>query len=283
MTFTRSASGIANSSLFFGSDRTVYVEGDGSDERFWREVFHLIYKGPLKFHFKSVGSRTAVLPYAQNIACGITANAIAIMDSDFELLKCSALPIKNIVYSYGYSYENDLLSMKQAIKITSQFHAAAGLSRFRQVTRRLHRAMAELAKIAQLDLIANINGDFFLPKNGNTCRLNIVNKSGGVICRKSIVALRASALARGIDLTLRPSSKLRAQIRSYPSYRWVYGHLWKAVFTRCLHDELLKSANVNINSEAVERLAVSNISSTLGRVFTVPQFQFYTKALANIH
>lgn len=130
MTFTRSNSGIGNSALFFGADRTVYIEGTGDDQRFWQSVFAVFYTGSLRFHFKSLGPRSAVLPYVNGIANKSIANVIAIVDSDYEGLKFSKFKIPNVIYSYGYSFENDLFTPKNSIRLISQLGGGEGISKY---------------------------------------------------------------------------------------------------------------------------------------------------------
>ena len=231
MSFTRSPSGIRNSALFFGTDRTVYVEGTGDDQRFWQNVFAVFYNGPLRFHFKSVGPRSAVLPYVQGIASNTISNVIAIVDSDYEGLRFSKFTIPNVIYSFGYSFENDLFTVKQAVRLLSQLGGGAGLSKYRNLVNRLNLASDELSKLTVLDFVAQFNDQYFLVKNRNTCKLHIKNNAIEIVCKNSIAAARSNLIARGVVIKNRPSKALRDRIVESPKYRWVYGHLWRATFT----------------------------------------------------
>lgn len=282
MTFTRSNSGIGNSALFFGADRTVYIEGTGDDQRFWQSVFAVFYTGPLRFHFKSLGPRSAVLPYVNGIANKSIANVIAIVDSDYEGLKFSKFKIPNVIYSYGYSFENDLFTPKNSIRLISQLGGGEGISKYRNIVNRLKLASDELSKLTVLDFVAQFNDQYFLPKNGNTCKLNIKNSAVEVICKKSVAAARKDLIARGVVLKHRPSKELRNRIVESPKYRWIYGHLWRATFTKCVADELKKLSSVVINSDGLTNLAVDNVRTSGGQVFTRLQIAEYKSLFSTI-
>ena len=283
VSFTRSPSGIRNSALFFGADRTVYVEGTGEDQKFWQSVFTVFYSGPLRFHFKSVGPRTAVLPYVEGIAKNTISNSIAIIDSDYEGLRFSKFIIPNIIYSFGYSFENDLFTFKQAVKLLSQLSGGASISKCKNIINRLNLASDELSKLAVLDFVAQFNDQYFLIKNGNTCKLDIKNNATSVICKKSIAAAKKNFIARGVLLKSRPSKALRNSIVESPKYRWVYGHLWRAAFTKCVADELRKNFSVSINPDGITNLAIDNVRASRGRVFTKRQIAEYKTLMNSVY
>lgn len=283
MSFTRSPSGIRNSALFFGTDRTVYVEGTGDDQKFWQNVFAVFYNGPLQFHFKSVGPRSAVLPYVEGIASNTISNVIAIVDSDYEGLRFSKFSIPNIIYSFGYSFENDLFTLKQAVRLLSQLSGGTGISKYRNLLNRLNLASDELSKLTVLDFVAQFNDQYFLVKNGNTCKLHIKNNAIEVICKKSIAAARSDLIARGVVIKNRPSKTLRDRIVDFPKYRWVYGHLWRATFTKCVADELRKKSSVSINPDGITHLAIDNVRASRGQVFTRRQIAEYQMLMNNIY
>jgi hypothetical protein len=282
VSFTRSPSGIRNSALFFGVDRIVYVEGNGTDQNFWKNVFNVFYSGSLLFHFKSLGPRSAVLPYADGIVNGSISNVVAIVDSDYEGLRFSKFRIPNVIYSHGYSFENDLFTPKQAIKLISQLSGGTGISKYKSLLLRLKTAANELSKLSVLDFVAQFNDQYLLEKNGNTCRLHIKNSPIEVICNKSIAAAKQNLVARGAKLKTRPNKALRDQIVAPPKYRWVYGHLWQATFTKCVADELRKKSSVTINPDGLLNLAISNILTSNGKVFTPLQIFEYQNQISII-
>ncbi len=229
-----------------------------------------------------MGPRSAVLPYVEGIASSSISNVIAIVDSDYEGLRFSKLSIPNVIYSFGYSFENDLFTFKQAVKLLSQLSSGAGLSKYRNIVNRLNLASDELSKLTVLDFVAQFNDQYFLLKNGNTCKLDIKNSALGVICKKSIAAAKADLIARGVVIRSRPGKYLRDRILDSPKYRWVYGHLWRATFTKCVADELRKKSSSSINPDAITHLAIDNVRATKGQVFTRRQIVEYQALMSSV-
>lgn len=120
MSFTRSNSGISNSHIFFDVDYLVYSEGGSCqgagdefennswsiDSVFWKSVF-LRFRPELKVKIKSLGSKECVRPYANKIAENVIVNSIAVFDRDYAPYKGEVIPSSHVLYTYGYSWEND--------------------------------------------------------------------------------------------------------------------------------------------------------------------------------
>jgi len=122
MTFRRTTSGLNNSYLFFGVDAVVYLEGGDSitkqdvengifsastdDIRYWQILFGF-YKPEKSYQFCSVGSKETVKSIADEIIQGRVQNVIVAMDRDFDNLNNRTLSHDNIIYTFGYSWEND--------------------------------------------------------------------------------------------------------------------------------------------------------------------------------
>jgi len=137
MSFRRTESGLSNSYLFFGVDAVVYLEGGSSlcrndvnkgdytdathDIRFWQTVFSL-YRPDKTFKFCSIGSKETVSSIAQDILDGKIVNVIAAMDRDFDHINHRLLISSNVIYTHGYSWENDAwneMSLKEAFCVLS--------------------------------------------------------------------------------------------------------------------------------------------------------------------
>lgn len=123
MSFVRTNSGLSNLHLFFGVDSVVFLEGGKSfsideiksgqhtnasqDIRFWQSVFE-IYRPKQTFQFRSVGSKQCVNQIAKEVKEGAVTNIIVAMDRDFDNLNNAIIEANNVIYTYGYSWENDV-------------------------------------------------------------------------------------------------------------------------------------------------------------------------------
>jgi hypothetical protein len=122
MSFRRTESGLSNLHLFYNSDAVVYLEGGKSirkedveseiytesseDIRYWQTVFD-IYRPEKKYEFRSIGSKKTVKSIAQDIMNGNVRNVIVAMDRDFDNIKGEIISSDNVIYTFGYSWEND--------------------------------------------------------------------------------------------------------------------------------------------------------------------------------
>lgn len=129
--FTRTPSGLSNQNAFHGVDFTVYVEGGtsfsksnvidnnkyterSSDIHFWEKLFNE-YNDSFTYKFKSIGSKTTVSSIATDILEGNIDNVITAMDSEFDVIHSNQKDHPRILYTYGYSWENDVW-VKDTIK-----------------------------------------------------------------------------------------------------------------------------------------------------------------------
>lgn len=129
--FTRTSQGIENEHLFYGVDFIVYcegkeVEGEGSslDEVFWQRVFS---ENGLSVHCKSMGGKSVVKPFAEKIIHDGISNVLVAMDRDYDHLLGLRIDHPQVFYTYGYSWESD---------VVLDFQFAAALSLFATTNRR---------------------------------------------------------------------------------------------------------------------------------------------------
>ncbi len=113
--FDRTAFGRDNRALFYDVDKTVYVEGGCSvkgasesfDGGFWRQIFATV-RPDLKIKILHRGSKADLTCLAINFdRIGFDNNIIA-MDRDYDGALGNLIDNNKIIYTYGYSYENDI-------------------------------------------------------------------------------------------------------------------------------------------------------------------------------
>ncbi|WET03725.1 DUF4435 domain-containing protein [Flavobacterium sp. YJ01] len=123
-TFRRTRSGLNNQHLFHNVDLVVFLEGgnasftknqvlDGQyheeteDIIFWKNIFKKF--APNKnIKFKSVGSKTTIKEIAIEIMDGNLTTVFVAMDNEFDEILKKRLEHKQIYYTHGYSWENDV-------------------------------------------------------------------------------------------------------------------------------------------------------------------------------
>lgn len=122
--FRRSSSGLSNQHLFHNVDLIVFLEGGNvsyskteaylgkcsentEDIIFWEHLFKKFRAGK-KIKFKSVGSKTTIKEIAIDIANGQISNVMIAMDNEFDEILKQRLAHPDILYTHGYSWENDV-------------------------------------------------------------------------------------------------------------------------------------------------------------------------------
>ncbi|ALQ52083.1 DUF4435 domain-containing protein [Nitrosomonas ureae] len=122
--FTRTESGVTNYKLFYGVDLVVFTEGgnksysfeeicegksncESIDIKFWNVIL-TYYLKHYKFHFKAVGSKETARKICNLIVSNKIKNTLVTIDSDLDDFFGSKFISPAIIYTRGYSWENDV-------------------------------------------------------------------------------------------------------------------------------------------------------------------------------
>jgi hypothetical protein len=117
MTFRRSSAGLSAIKYFKKADYIVYVEGK-SDITFWSKIFRDL-RPDLKLSFDDKFGSNNIDPIIKDIENGKITGTIVCRDRDY--LAMNRLHYnRNILYTYGYSFENDLINERAARHIVCQ-------------------------------------------------------------------------------------------------------------------------------------------------------------------
>jgi len=122
MTFTRTKEGLSTQHLFVKADWVVYVEGgpgvtpeeastgkacaESIDILFWRRLFeHHIPN--LIFDVRALGSKSNLIKIARWVAAGEESRVCVAMDRDLDDRFGGIIRGRGVLYTKGYSWEND--------------------------------------------------------------------------------------------------------------------------------------------------------------------------------
>ncbi len=113
--FSRSDDGLSAEHLFHNVEIIVYCEGkpcdeneEGSslDEYFWSS---LLAKYGKKVQCKSAGSKTDLKVIANKVAQDEVENVVVAFDRDYDDLNGAIISHPRIIYTFGYSWESDVV------------------------------------------------------------------------------------------------------------------------------------------------------------------------------
>ncbi|MEM7691048.1 MAG: DUF4435 domain-containing protein [Pseudomonadota bacterium] len=114
MIFERTESGQENRAAFLEVDYVCYVEGGGGendfsdDVIFWNALFRTL-RPDLRIHFLARGGKPQLETRARHILDNDIQSTLVAMDSDFDELLEHKINDRRILYTHGYSWENDIL------------------------------------------------------------------------------------------------------------------------------------------------------------------------------
>jgi len=138
MGFRRTASGLSNQHLFHNVDLVVFTEGGFSlskhevysgkfnissiDVVFWQNIFEK-YRKDLTVKIKALGSKSTLLEVAEDIRTKKITKVVTALDGEFDKLFSRNLRHENILYTYGYSWENDVWCLETIQNVVQELSA----------------------------------------------------------------------------------------------------------------------------------------------------------------
>jgi hypothetical protein len=242
VTFIRSRSGLSNLHLFVGADAIVFLEGGrgysladveagkfdnySPDIRFWRSIFNL-YLPRKKYQFRSIGSKTTLLTIANAIKEKKIRNVIVAMDNDHDSLNRLLVKSENVIYTCGYSWENDVWNNHT---ILDTFRDLVGLSTFDdnnikgQIDGSLNEFSKNIKLAVRLDIVLSQYGGSFFDRAAPARYVSLTSRG------RPSVNVGQIKTQLGIEKKTRKFSIMRAHSFNYDPIVNCFGHL---VFEFC--------------------------------------------------
>jgi len=229
--FRRTISGLKNQHIFEDVEMVVFVEGGdkvaaSADIIFWRSVFLSVFPGR-RFSFKARGSKTFLSGIAKEIRDVGIGNVAVAMDRDYDGFNDVEFNCANVVYTKGYSWENDLVSSSIYI---DAFRNCACVDNVREDF--LQSMISDIKKfervmtpVVRFDIIFTRGGEPIIHRNVTGGGI-LSAKKGNIKIDKSIISRRVKyACASGLCVKSAKRISVRAVLHGY-------GHFVSAFFYR---------------------------------------------------
>ncbi|AZD55565.1 hypothetical protein C4K19_3781 [Pseudomonas chlororaphis subsp. aurantiaca] len=170
MIFSRTNSGLSNFHAFCDVDFLVYSEGGtpskseediectwSIDSIFWKSVF-LRFLPNVKIKIKSLGSKEFVRPYAEKIAKNSINNSIAVLDRDYDAHRGELIKHHRILYTHGYSWENDACRSELLISTLDSIHPDGKIpEKYAQnIKLRYNNFLKSITRVVIVDLLCGL-------------------------------------------------------------------------------------------------------------------------------
>jgi hypothetical protein len=287
-TFSRTAKGISNYPSFYGCDFVVFTEGketgqaevvseERPDVQYYREVLTVASNG-LTPKIKCIGNKKAALDYAEQIEASGANNLIVIVDKDLEGVTSSPMPLRCVIRTLGYSWENELWSPRVidevAALISNSSTMVASL-----INKSLPILQKRLKYLSLLNAVSCLHGTALLSKKNSLAGIRFRLPSLPVEEVKRISSQFKSSAASGCSLCrnlIRGSSNAesRAVIR---------GHLWENIAFRLISHAYKQATGDSFPSNGVlQRLAFSVLKRDVNSSIGTDLLEYYRDELIRL-
>lgn len=167
MTFTRTNSGRSNLAAFLGVKYVVYSEGGEFDTSlgrsrtsidtiFWKGVFSRFFPD-LNCTFRPMGSKVNLIPFAQDIESSKISNSIVVMDRDHDHHRNCLITHPCILYTYGYSWENDAWRAEAIISKLEKISVAGVPSDIADdIRNKCHNFFSDFNRLVIVDVLCSL-------------------------------------------------------------------------------------------------------------------------------
>lgn len=286
MSFTRSASGLANYRKFCKADLVIYTEGKQDatesartpDEVFYTALFEGLVPN-IRVKVKPVGNRDSAFAYVELLNKKNIPNTIVAVDRDAFGITCSIIDSPRLIYTYGYSWENDLWSAALAKSVLRQIALASAETE--QIFEKAYANGARRLKLlSALDLASNASHAYALfPKNGRSCGIRFESTEKAPIpCsekRRLIYKYRTSP-ARNCNV----SAQIFATAVKKPKDQVIQGHLWECFIAHLITWLAKKTCGLTKPcNDLLRNLAFSHFSSNVHSCLGAEKHEYYLSAI----
>jgi len=278
MSLTRTSTGLANEHLFYGVDYVFYVEGGSArnitdvlagnydnssdDIRFWSSIC-AVFLPNHRCKFKAVGGKSVLLEIASRLRVIARSSTILAVDRDYDLQKGNLQNDPFVIYTHGYSWENDVWQVEVVEKIFSLYCPGCPIEI--DVNPEIQAWFSQLAR----DLRWPIYADFVLLMRNQSYR-GIRGSVGRVLYFDSdrVPTINTRQLRTDFKASI-PSAKARAASHQIPSKftspRDCFGHFLDSVMNLFV-SAILKARchrRVNLAPEIIHAAAVDALRQLL--------------------
>jgi hypothetical protein len=129
VTFERSPEGIANRHLFLDVDLVAYHESTSEhslDKYFWNGIFAK-HAPNRRIAYLAKGSKEEVIQTYRAYLYAQDGRSIFLLDRDLDGVVGSQLRDRCVVYTYGYSYENDICQVETVSRAIRVYYHESGM------------------------------------------------------------------------------------------------------------------------------------------------------------
>lgn len=292
MSFMRTSGGINAQRKFHRVDLTFHIEGknikttpgfkvtDLCDYKYYKALLeHFLPNRKIKIQV--LGCCSDVLEYNNIIVRDNLENNLAIVDRDFNGIIKSRLNDKGVIYTHGYSWENDFWSENICCHIIAML-TAGSVESVKKFSKSINRCMRRLAILNKINICFKSHGVilFKIAKKGGKRGIALNFNSNFILSRKEFSRL---ILAAKTSPHKSSASEIYNKINCEES-RLVQGHFFEHLVCGLIVSSTKAHSSVkgDIDSEAIKNLALFTFSNTPKLWLKDDVYSHYENSLSNL-
>lgn len=292
--FMRTPSGLRNFARFHGAELTIYIEGrselEGAapsdrvtyDELYYRAILHDV-AAERRFVFKVVGCKDSVMEYARSIKENNINNCFSIVDRDWEGITSSCLNDPRLVYTNGYSWENDFWTLNLVMQTLTDLLPTIRTLESEPVRKMMERAAHRLGRVSKIDCLTKLHGIKFIPSSKTSVGVELQSSVTFLVGIKEIKKYGHRARAQRAAISACSVSKaMHPHIVKSSSERIIRGHLWEFVCTYIAsYFYKLLSAEKSIPRNIIKTTSINAFSRGASQYLSPEALSHYRQTVGN--
>jgi hypothetical protein len=287
MMFERTSSGIQNRSTFYGVDLVCYIEGViesettfSADATFWSKIF-AAFEPNAKVKFVARGGKPQLESLAKTLIRKDIKNSLILMDSDFDDFHGDKLDDYRVLYTHGYSWENDVFGVEMSRSIFCALAHSPNVDALidADLSHQFSKFETASRKAMQADYFSILSKSSLIPRDkpGRFIKTDPDHFGRPFFCKKS-----ALAELRKVNSSTKTKRKLEVTSVPIDAIRFLYGKTVGS-YVRALMVYLLKKfvgKRKNISAEHFRDIALQIFENFLKNSHQHPISQHYKNLLA---
>lgn len=287
MIFTRSNSGVANYPIFYDTEFIIYTEGKSvgnknldivlPDVVFYGTIFKKIFANK-NVKIKCVGNKHAALAYVKPLREQGSKNSLVLVDRDYDGAKSSILDDPLIIYTYGYSWENDLWTYDLAKDLITDL-TSSNINALATLKFTFDILMKRLKLLSVLDASLQLGGQCILNKKLGSCgvSLDMTKKYplSKIELKRMILKFKTNALFN--DTSIKFGLKHFSQLEFN---KVIQGHLWEHAVSKVISYKYKCVTNDGLlSNKLVQTLGLAKFKSDPEKYLGPIVFNYYTNEI----
>ena len=285
--FHRTANGLSNQAAFAKVDAIVFCEGGSSslsmaeveegrgnnatsDATFWLTLFRQA-DPRRRVDVRSIGNKPTLEAIAALVSANTVHQVFVALDRDFDHLNGLLIRHRNVFYTFGYSWENDVFQKDVLMDVVGDL--AASQTILQQARETIDAAAVNLERhyswVVKLDRALAQNGSEIIRRSELESSVRLHDSDHPQIDRSVI----AAELYRGRNRLSSPG-QLLASSGSVESD--LHGHTLSKWWLGVLQCVLRRHLKMKLANSVVTRLAIA----AYGRSRIDPRYSFYRDAMS---